>query len=448
MKRYVQIAACITLAAVAVLALGAVLDPGLHAAVIAWITDPHVQTGLIAAEVVPLAIDPETIKAELKKIGDSVKEMGERALAEAKKTGDMSAEMKPKVDELLIKQGELQARLQEVEQKQARPKGNDNGPPQSAGQLLVESDEFKAWMNAGGMKSTSSGFVFPVKASLIGIPSTNITTVGVAPDLQPGVIPIAMRRMTIRDLITPGRTSSNLIQYVKETGFTNNAATVTETVQKPESTIVYALVQSAVVTIAHWIKASKQILDDFLALQSNIDGRLRYGLQLVEEAQLLNGSGVGNNLNGIYTQATNYSAPIVVASPTKIDTLRLMLLQAEIALYPSTGIVLHPSDWAAIELTKDTQGRYIIANPQSMAQPMMWGRPVVATQAMTQDTALVGAFKLGAQLFDREDANVVISTENQDDFIKNMVTIRAEERLGLAVYRPEAFIRNTDLPST
>jgi HK97 family phage major capsid protein len=183
-------------------------------------------------------------------------------------------------------------------------------------------------------------------------------------------------------------------------------------------------------------------------LQSNIDYRLRYGLALVEEAQLLKGSGVGNNLNGIYTQATVFAAPIVVPAPTKIDTIRLMLLQAELALYPATGIVLHPADWAAIELTKDTTGGYIFANPQSLATPALWGRPVVATMSMTVDTALVGAFKLGAQVFDREDANVVVSTENQDDFIKNMVTIRAEERLGLAVYRPEAFIKNTNLPST
>jgi HK97 family phage major capsid protein len=219
-------------------------------------------------------------------------------------------------------------------------------------------------------------------------------------------------------------------------------------VQKPESTITYGLMQTAVVTIAHWIKASKQILDDFKQLSSNIDFRLRYGLAIVEEAQLLKGSGVGNNLNGIYTQATAYSAPIVLSGTvTKIDVLRLMLLQSELALFPATGIVLHPADWTAIELTKDSTGNYIFANPQSLAQPALWGRPVVSTMSMTQDTALVGAFSLGAQLFDREDANVVISTENQDDFIKNMITIRAEERLGLAVYRPEAFIKNTNLPS-
>jgi HK97 family phage major capsid protein len=125
-----------------------------------------------------------------------------------------------------------------------------------------------------------------------------------------------------------------------------------------------------------------------------------------------------------------------------------MMLQAELAEFPSTGIVLHPSDWAAIELTKDKNGGYIFANPQNLATPVLWGRPVVPTQAMTVDTALVGAFRLGAQLFDREDANVVISTENQDDFIRNMITIRAEERLALAVYRPQAFVKNTNLPAS
>lgn len=383
----------------------------------------------------------EMISAELKKIGEQVKEQGERALAEAKKHGDMSADLKPKIDEMLIKQGELQARLLEVEQKAARRGSDEQAIIQTVGHQVIASAEFKAFMEAGGMKSTQSGFVFQIKAAL--------TTLGiVVPETLPGVQPGVSRRMTVRDLITPGRTGAGLVQYVQETGFTNNAATVSETTQKPESTLAYALVQSAVVTIAHWIKASKQILDDLAQLQSMIDGRLRYGLAFVEEEQLLKGSGTGNNLNGIYTQATAYSAPIVIAGETKIDTLRLMLLQSEIAEYPATGIVLHPSDWAAIELKKDTTGRYIIGNPQGSLAPTLWARPVVATQAMTADTALVGAFQLGAQIFDREDANVVIATENSDDFVKNLVTVRCEERLAMAVYRPEAFIKAADLPAT
>lgn len=393
-----------------------------------------------------VVMDPEIIKAELSKIGQAVKEVGEKALAEARKAGDMTTATKARVDEALIEQGKLMARLQEVEQKQARRSGADADVPKTAGEMFVADEALKTWVDGGGIKSTQSGYVGKIpRAAITSIGTTNTTTVGVNPDIQPGVLQGTERRLTIRDLITPGTTESNMIQYVKETGFTNNADVVSENTTKPESTLVYALTQTAVVTIAHWIKASKQILDDFKQLQSMIDGRLRYGLKLIEEGQLLKGSGVGNNLNGIYTQATAYSAPITVPAPTKIDVLRLMLLQAELAEFPATGIVLHPSDWAAIELKKTTEGQYLFANPQAMATPMLWGRPVVATQAMTVDTALVGAFKMGAQLFDREDANVVISTENQDDFVKNMVTIRCEERLALAVYRPEAFIKNADL---
>lgn len=379
------------------------------------------------------------IKASLDRISDQVKEQGERALSEAKKAGDMSVETKGKVDDLLVKQGELQARLQAAEQRLDTRTTREEPTQKTAGASLIESAEFKSWVDSGGMKSTQSGFVHGVKAI------TSLNAAVVQPDRPADVVSPPERRMTVRDLLTPGRTTSNMIQYVKETGFTNAAATVAEGDLKPESALTYSLTQSAVVTVAHWIKASKQILDDFAALQSNIDGRLRYGLAFVEEAQLLKGSGVGNNLNGIYTQATAYSAPIAITGATRIDTLRLMLLQAELAEYPSTGIVLHPTDWAAIELTKDSTGGYVFANPQNLATPALWGRPVVATQAMTVNSALVGAFRLGAQVFDREDANVVISTENQDDFVRNMLTIRAEERLALAVYRPEAFVKAATL---
>ncbi len=392
-------------------------------------------------------VDPDQVMKELKRIGDEVKSVGEKALQEAKNAGGLSQETKTAVDGLLVKQGELQGRLQALEQKADRHGGDDEAAAleqKSTGQRMVDSDEYKEFIAGGGIKSKATTFSFGVKAITSAAASAGD---GIAPDRLPGVQGLPQRRMTVRDLISPGTTGSNMIQYVKETGFTNNAAVVPETVQKPESDLTFDLVNSPVATIAHWIKASKQILDDFGQLQSVIDQRLRYGLAYAEELQLLKGSGTGNNLNGIYTQATAYAAPITVPDTTQIDVLRLALLQAELAEYPSTGIVLHPSDWAAIELLKDSEGRYIIGNPQGTIAAMLWNRPVVTTQAMTLDTFLVGAFKLGAQVFDREQANVVIATENQDDFIKNMVTIRAEERLALAVYRPEAFVKGDITPA-
>lgn len=389
----------------------------------------------------------EATEKALKAISDQVKEAGDKALAEAKKTGDMSAEMKPKVDELLVKQGELQARLQDVEQKIARRNAAEAPQHRSPGAMVVESAEFKAYIKAGNFRQ---GFNYGVKAIVTDITS-DMSSGGdlVVPQRQPGIIAPPERRMTVRDLITPGTTGSNLVQYIRESGYTNSAATVSETTAKPKSDITFEMLQAAVVKIATYVKASTEILADAAMLQSYIDNRLRYMLAYVEEAQLLNGSGVGNNLNGIYTQATAYSAPITPPGTlTKVDVLRLMMLQAELALYPATGVVLHPNDWCVIELLKDEIGRYIIGNPQGTITPTIWGRPVVATQAMTVDTALVGAFKLGAQVFDRLQANVSVATENEDDFIKNMVTILAEERLALAVYRPEAFIKNADLPAT
>jgi len=386
--------------------------------------------------------DAVEIKKELSKIGDQVKEHGEKALAEAQKGIKMAEGVKQTVDELLTKQAELQASLTELEQKAARRGGDDAPHLKSMGFQVIENETFKKAVESGEVRRKGGRHSIEVKAITSAAGSAGA---GVVPDYRPGVLNLPDRRLTIRDLVSPGRTNSNLVNYLKETGFTNAAAPVAEGARKPESDIDYTLTPAAVKKLAHFIKASSEIQDDFPALQSQIDARLMYGLKLVEENQLLKGSGAGNNLNGIYTQATAYAAPIVVATPTIIDTLRLMLLQAELAEFPSDGIVLHPSDWALIELLKDTTGRYLIGNPQGTLSPTLWGRSVVATQAMTQDTALVGAFKMGAQIFDREDANIVIATENEDDFVNNLVTILIEERLALAVYRPEAFVKNTNL---
>ena len=157
---------------------------------------------------------------------------------------------------------------------------------------------------------------------------------------------------------------------------------------------------------------------------------------------MLKGSGVGNNLLGLYTAASAYSAPIVIPGTlTRIDILRLALLQAELAEYPSTGIALHPADWTAIELTKDSTGGYIFANPQSLAQLGLWGRPVVTTPAMTVDTFLVGAFKLGGAVIRKGGLRAESTNSHSDDFTNDLITFRVRERIGLQVKYPKAFVK-------
>lgn len=383
--------------------------------------------------------DIQTITASLKTVGDQIKAQAEKFAKQA----EQSNEVVQKVDSLLMKHGELQANLQNAEQALAKLEANGAGGDvkhESFGQKFINSDGFKAL----AAQTTPRGRVdMPIHAAI-----TSLTTDadGSAGDLVqttrlPGVLALPQRRMTVRDLITAGTMDGSALEYVKETGFTNNAAPVAEGAKKPESSIKFELISTTAKVIAHYVKASRQILSDASQLASIIDGRLRYGLAFKEESQLLNGDGTGQNLLGIIPQATAYSAPFDPAgTETNIDMIRLAMLQAFLAEYPATGHVMNPIDWARIELLKDTTGRYIIGNPQGSIGATLWNLPVVETQAIAVDKFLTGAFKLGAQVFDRWLARVEVATENEDDFTKNMVTILAEERLALAVYRPEAFI--------
>ncbi|MDX0569824.1 phage major capsid protein [Sinorhizobium medicae] len=378
------------------------------------------------------------VKAEFDKTMNQVKEIAEKALAEAAKGVGMTDDLKEKADESLLKMNALTEQVADIEQKLARGGGTKTTPEKTIGEQFVEDQGVKDWAQSSPSKGKAD---VRFKATITSATTDTAGAAGAAVETTrlPGILALPQRRLTVRDLISPGRMDGNALEYVRETGFTNSAAPVAETAAKPESDLKFDLVTTSAKVIAHWMKASRQILDDFSQLRSIIDQRLLYGLAYVEEGQLLNGDGTGQNLHGIIPQATAYAAAFTPDAPTAIDTLRLAQLQAALAEYPATGHVMHPTDWARIELEKDTTGRYIIGNPQGMIGPTLWGLPVVATQAIAVDKFLTGAFRLGAQLFDRWDARVEAGFVN-DDFIKNLVTILAEERLALAVYRPEAFI--------
>jgi HK97 family phage major capsid protein len=111
-----------------------------------------------------------------------------------------------------------------------------------------------------------------------------------------------------------------------------------------------------------------------------------------------------------------------------------------LAFYPATGIVLTPTDWHTIELLKDGENRYLFGSPKGAAPAMVWGLPVAESDAMPNGDFLVGAFALAATIYDREESAILVSTEDQDNFIKNMVTILCEERLALTVERPQAIV--------
>lgn len=391
----------------------------------------------------------EQLAQEFKKQVDEVKGIAEEFKGK-REHGDKIAEgAKQSADEAITKLNELKARIDEVEQKSARRPNDQPEEQKSLGRQFVESEQFKSLTGSAGQRGKAN---LEIKAT---ITSATTDTAGAAGDLVqitrlPGIIAPPDRKLTIRDLLMQGRMDGNALEYVRETGFTNSAGMVAETAKKPESDLKFDLVSTTAKVIAHYMKASRQILDDASQLQSYIDGRLRYGLAFKEEQQILNGDGTGQNLLGIIPQATAYVRPtgVTPSQETIIDTLRYAMLQAILAEYPASGHVLNPIDWASIETLKDTTGQYIIGNPQGTLNPTLWGLPVVETQAITAGKFLTGAFSMGAQIFDRWLSRVEVATENEDDFVKNLVTILAEERLALAVYRPEAFVYGDLKPVT
>jgi HK97 family phage major capsid protein len=386
--------------------------------------------------------------AEIKKLADTqtnlldttkeLKGFMEKANQEIDVAKSLSAETKSAIEKLVQKSTELTDRCMDLEQKMANKKDDHVAASESIGETFTKSE---AWETA--VKNRGGKARVEMKTAIINATGQNQPLVQ---DMRvAGIINEPNRRFTIRDALPVGRTSSNLVQFTRELVFTNNAGAqyaspARENVTKPESGITFELDNAPVVTLAHWIPVSKQVLDDAPMLQSYINGRLIYGLKLVEEDQLLNGDGTGGDISGLLDSGNFVAYDRARTGDTNIDTLRRAITQGALSEYNIDTLVLNPEDWEDIELTKATDGQYVWANPAIIGQPQLWGRRVIATNSIAAGTFLAGAFSMGAQIWDRQDASIQISFENDTNFVKNMATLLCEERLALCVYRPSAFV--------
>ena len=345
-------------------------------------------------------------------------------------------DVKQALEKAGVKDAELAARMLEIEQKMVR-----RGSGQS------DFSAFESWGTQVSRKALEVGLNsrmdntkvrFDVKAATI----TGLTTDAdgsagdlIAPDIRTDVRTLARRALRIRSLFAPGKTTSNAIWWPKQTRYNNNAAAVPEGTLKPQSDLGYDNETWTVKTIAHWVLASKQILDDVSVLASLIDSDLRYGLDFVEDNQLLNGGG-GADLVGVYTNANAFAAPFAAApNPTEIDVLLQAIAQVDDLddRFAADGIVINPLDWRKMQSLKDDVGRYLGGGPFGDLVQRLWQLPIIPSKAMTARKFLVGSFKAGGQIFDREDATVEASREDSDNWRKNLVTILAEKRLAFVI---------------
>lgn len=386
----------------------------------------------------------QTQQNEIKEFG-ATREVTSKAIEKAENSIEaIQGEIKSVEDKINTVLTEQKARIDELEKKGQRPGFGVPAEMKSLGQAFVESEEFKKMLSFNEFTSApmkvKSIYDFQEKAPLTPVLSAITGGYLQTPFRLPDINIPGQRTLRIRDLLSVTPTGTNAIEYVIETGFTNNAAPVAEGEDKPQSELKFELKTEAIKTIAHWIPIGRQVLQDVSQLRGYIDNRMTYGLKLVEENQILYGNGISQNLNGIMTQASTYDWSSGQPDDTKLDCIRRAMTVAQLAEYPVNGLVVHPTDWQDIELLKDSTKKYIWIVVTEGGIQRLFGLPVVVTTAMQSGEALIGAFNMGAMLWDREDANVRISEHHADYFIKNLIALLVEERIGLTVFRPEAFV--------
>lgn len=349
--------------------------------------------------------------------------------------GEMSKDALAKADAAAAELSKVSASILEMEQKLTDNVKAGTAAPETLGKMVTKADAYKQFASGEIQKMR-------VQANTItgqsGSPAVNSDTL-VQADRLSGIIAGAYRSLRIKDVLPVGTTTSNAVEYTRELAFTNNAAETAEGAQKPESVLTFELVTANVATIAHFIKVSKQVLEDAGALEAYIDNRLRYGVELRYDNQLLNGNGTGQNISGI-TNSGNFTAFTAVTGENALDSINRAIQAVQTADYMPTAIVLNPADWHAIERLKvgTSDDRYIIGDPSATMGNRLWGLPVVVTNNLASGKVIVGDMQNAYQVFDRTGVAVEMFEQDSDNVQKNLLTVRAEARGTLATFVPAA----------
>lgn len=321
----------------------------------------------------------------------------------------------------------LTQQFTELAQKMEQTKPTSGSLIETAGNEFVKSDQF-AQLIAGNRDK--------VRLEVKNTVTSDTTTV--FPQQMPGVISGDFAPLTIRQLFRSIPVSSNMVNSLREDTWTNDAYETSQGATKPESDITFEQYNVPIMTVAHWLKVSSQLLADAPAVATYIDTRLRDGLAQHIDAQLLNGDGTSPNISGL-TDSGNFTAYTPTASDLLVDAINRAKYQLWAKGYMPDAAIVNPADWGNMERTREGAGtgQYLYGLPGMIAGNNPFGVRIVLSNHMTQGKFLIGALNQATVLYNRTGAVVEMGYIN-DDFTRNLVTIRAEERLGLGVEKPSA----------
>lgn len=377
----------------------------------------------------------DALKAHEGKLEGLFKKYSEEVAVAGAAANETRAELKTFAEE----HKKLAARLLELEQKGV-PTRPGTAERKSIGEQIVDDAAFKTFAEGKDKR-----FRLQLKNTILGQNDNQTPSDTLVPaDRLQGIVPGGFRPLRVMDTIPMGSTASNNVEFTRELLFTNAAAEISEGEVKPEATLTFELGNAPVRTIAHWLKVSKQILRDAPALSSYIDRRLRYGVELRAEQQILNGNGTAPNISGILDSG-NFTSYTPASDDTALDTLNKAKYEVVAADFVPDLIYMNPSDWGQIERLKRTDNGYVAGDGVALSyimngmQPMVWGLPVVATNSMPEGQFICMS-SMAVQAFLRAGTTVEMFPQDSDNAVRNLVTILAEIELAFAVLRPAAII--------
>lgn len=385
----------------------------------------------------------ESIDAKLKDFSDKAKTATAEEFKNLKE--DFKKNVKSEIEVELKKYNDLNAKLQDqVDKLETKLQRADFGAPVKKEFKEALKDALKGVSKDGNLRTVLQEKRRTGELEIKADDMTRAVNTGtgvILEDRIPGIVYDPDRREHVRDLLSVGTTNSSTVAFVYESAYNDATDVTAEGLEFKQTDFDLALTTETVRKITAYVMLSEEMLDDVEGLASYISAKLPSKLKVKEDQQLLYGSGGGQQLSGLTVKATAYSDNLADSTISRIDVLVDACRQIRDDEYQATGILIHPTDATLIKLEKDSNGNYIhpwIFMPSG--QIVLDGVPVYVSTAITAGQFLVGDFKLGAQLFDRKQSTLEISYENEDNFIKGMVTVRIAERLALCTYRAKAFI--------
>ncbi len=325
----------------------------------------------------------------------------------------------------------------------ARPRDRPlSGPqvmdgPRTLGQLAIET---KSFMQDVRDKR------FPTRADLdIDLKTVLQTSAGLQPRTGIGdvIVEKATRPVQVLDFIPSDTTELFEYPFMQETTRTQAAAEVAETGTYAEDAFAYTRVVAPVQKIGSQIPCTDEQLADVGAMRALMDKRLTFGLLAQLDKQILVGSGTPPAIKGVL----NFASVQTVArgGDPNANAIFKALVKVRVTGRAAPDVVMiHGLDWQQIRLAQNANGDYQFGPPSQSGDNTLWGLPVLQTEALTQGTALCGAFKQYSLLLYRKGIEVQTGYINTQ-FIIGELTIRADLRAAFAVYRDAAFCTVTGI---